>query len=1075
MNLFYKIFLLLFLLALSIKIGAQTNNIKFSKIRTEDGISQGYVTCAFQDSRGFMWFGTQDGLNRYDGYNFKIFRHSQDIPNTLSENWIWNIYEDSKGYIWCGTFGGGVCRFDRNKEEFQTFRNIESDSTSLSHNTVWSFYESADKRFWIGTNNGLNLFHPESQTFTNYSSPQKDLLVFRILPMSENRLLITSIKEVYTFNLATGEFFLLEEFPKNMNNTRTVRTNIFLDNEGIYWMGSDEDGIFRYDLLNDMTTNYKQDPNHVHESLANNMVLDVIRDSQGSVWAATSNGLSIMKFEGDKLTDTKNYFNDPANPFSISGNYLSNIYESRGGEIWISARNALNRFDQYNKNFLHFSSSSNESKSLSHNGVLPIVASKRNPGIIWIGTRDGLNKFNEKTGEFTHYKHSNSNPSNSLSGNYILSICEDSKGNLWVGTRGEGVSRVYFDREGSPLFYHFKNNPIDETTIAANNVHFIYEDSESTIWIGTGGGGLNRYNPGNNSFTRYNRETTNDEFVDDWVYTIHEDQLGNFWLGTAAGGLSLFDRDKNLFTHFRNDPLKPACISNNRVLSLLETRSGDLWIGTALGLNKLIRPENNSDDYTFRKFYQSTGLPNDVIYGMLEDDSGNLWVSTNNGLCKISFEDGNFVVKKFDITDGLQNNEFDQNSFCKGPEGKMYFGGINGFNVFHPDSIKDNLYIPPVVITDFKILNESVPISNGINRELRKSTYRGSVFLDKSISETDTIYLSYTDDVLSIEFAALNYTVPEKNQYSYKMEGFDKDWIYAGTRRFVTYTNLDAGEYVFRVRACNNDGIWNNEGVSLTMFVAPPPWATWWAYGFYLLVIILLTILLVRKREKELKKDLELKIKINRAKAEERELVRKKTSQDFHDEAGNKITKITLFTELVKRELKENKKAADILANIEGNVKELSAGMRDFLWILDAEKDTLADTIKRIEEFGNSLFEYTETSFTASGNLILIKHVFLPMEVRRSLILIFKEAMNNCIKYAEANNVVFGFTLKDDGLTISLKDDGRGFTINDNPDSYGLKNMRSRAEKISGSIAIESEPGKGTSIIFKCNITHMGN
>ncbi|HRP38036.1 MAG TPA: triple tyrosine motif-containing protein, partial [Candidatus Dojkabacteria bacterium] len=333
----------------------------------------------------------------------------------------------------------------------------------------------------------------------------------------------------------------------------------------------------------------------------------------------------------------------------------------------------------------------------------------------------------------------------------------------------------------------------------------------------------NRFNPGNNSFTRYNRETLNDAFIDDWVYTIHEDQKGNFWVGTAAGGLNLFDRDKESFTHFRNDPHDSSSISNNRVLSLLETRSGDIWIGTALGLNKLINPKKDRNDFSFNRYYQSDGLPNDVIYGILEDDSGNLWISTNNGLCKIIFEADNFKVRKFDVTDGLQANEFDQNSFCKGPGGKMYFGGINGFNVFHPDSVKDNPYIPPVVITDFKILNESVPIANKISVSQRNS-YLGSFFLNKSISETDTILLSYRDDVISIEFAALNYTVPEKNQYAYMMEGFDKEWIYSGVRRFVTYTNLDAGQYVFRVMASNNDGVWNEEGTSLTIIVFPPPW-----------------------------------------------------------------------------------------------------------------------------------------------------------------------------------------------------------------------------------------------------------
>ena len=879
---------------------------------------------------------------------------------------------------------------------------------------------------------------------------------------------------MYIFNTITKGFKLFKDYSTDTNKIKNVRTNIYRNPEGIYWMGSDEDGIFRYDPENNATINYKQDSLNPDHSLSNNQVLDLLQDRRGNVWAATINGLSILQFKGSELLGTQNFFNDPENQNSISGNYLSNIYESRGGEIWISARDALNQFDQNNNKFLHLKSSSDKSRSLSHSGVLPIIVSKKNPGIIWIGTRDGLNKFDEQSGKFVHYKHSSGTPSKTISGNYILSLLEDNKGALWVGTRGEGLCKVTFNNLGIPSFIHFKHNPNNKRSIGANNIHFIYEDKNNTIWIGTGGGGLNRYNPDSNSFTRYNRETSKDEFVDDWVYTIHEDQKGNFWIGTAAGGVNLFDREKESFTHFRNDPLDSSSLSNNRVLSLLETRLGDIWIGTALGLNKLIKPNDIGNDYSFKQYYQSSGLPNDVIYGILEDDSGNLWISTNNGLCKIIFEADNFKVRKFDVTDGLQANEFDQNSFCKGPGGKMYFGGINGFNVFHPDSVKDNPYIPPVVITDFKILNESVPIANKISVS-QGNSYLGSFFLNKSISETDSILLSYTDDVISIEFAALNYTVPEKNQYAYKMEGFDEEWIYSGTRRFVTYTNLDAGKYIFRVKASNNDGVWNNTGTSLTILVAPPPWQTWWAYLIYTFTFFTLIILFVKKREKSITRDIEMKLKIEQAKAEEREAVRKKTSQDFHDEAGNKITKITLFSELIKRELKENKKAADILNNIEENIKELSAGMRDFLWVLDADKDTLYDTIKRIEHFGNSMFEYTETSFTASGDMTTIKEISLPMEIRRSLILIFKEAMNNCLKYSDAKQVNFNFSLQNDILTISLNDDGKGFEVKDNPDSYGLKNMIARAKKINSTITIESEREKGTRITFKGNITHMGN
>jgi len=359
--------------------------------------------------------------------------------------------------------------------------------------------------------------------------------------------------------------------------------------------------------------------------------------------------------------------------------------------------------------------------------------------------------------------------------------------------------------------------------------------------------------------------------------------------------------------------------------------------------------------------------------------------------------------------------------------------------VFHPDSIKYNNFIPPVVFTDIKILNES------------------------------------DDDVLSFEFAALNYTVPEQNKYAYMMEGFDEDWIYSGTRRFVTYTNLDPAEYIFRVKGSNNDGVWNKIGRAITIIINPPPWKTWWAYTIYFLFIAGGFFLLIKNREKTHAHEMEMKLKIEEAKVEEREKVRIKTSQDFHDEAGNKITKITLFTELAKRLAAKDETLKKYIDKIEENTKELSNGMKDFLWVLDAGKDSLYDMIKRLEDFGNSMFEYTETSFTVKGRDKSFKNILLPMEIRRTIVLIFKEAMNNSLKYSDSKNILLDVNLIADELSIILKDNGKGFELNKAVNGYGIKNMNARAEKIGGELEIFSSFNEGTKITLKYNITHMGN
>jgi len=1056
-------------------------NLKFSRLSVADGISQSTVNAVLQDSYGFIWFGTQDGLNRYDGYNFKIYKHIPNDSSSLSENWIWTIYEDSKGKLWIGTFGGGICSFDRKSETFTTYRNDKDNPNSLSHNTVWNFYESTDGNLWIGTNNGLNYYDRTKKKFKNYQ-PEKESLIFRIIPQRNNTLLLTTLEKVLIFDIKSKIF---KNFASHINSkilVQNIQKNICYDPSGIVWMASLEGEILKYNSTNNNLKKYRLFSQTASSNKANKKISGIAVDKYGFVWVTTSDGLFIMTFSGENLLKVHKFYNDPTNDKSISGDFLSGIHTTKGGEIWISSRNAINRFDQNNQKFLHYNSSNKNINSLSHNGVLPILTSKHKPGIVWIGTRKGLNKYDERNNTFTHFKSNRINPDEGLSSDYILSLFEDKKGNLWVGTRGGGLNKIEFNISGNTNYTHYRYNLDDSLSISSNNVHSIYEDSKGIFWIGTGGGGLNQFNPKSNNFKRYSGYTGNiNDINDPWVYNILEDQLGNIWIGTAAGGLNLFNRKDGTFKYYLNKADDPTSISNNRVLVIFETRNGQIWIGTAMGLNKLIPPQKEDGEYSFRQYFLSDGLPNDVIYGILEDDFENLWVSTNKGLCKIHLENELLKVRNYHISDGLQSDEFDQNSFSKDVFGRMYFGGINGFNVFQPDSIKDNDFIPPVVITDLKILNESVPIINQHRSTLHKnfkkgnSNYTGSVFLNKSITLTDTIELAYNDEVLSFEFASLNYTVPEQNKYAYFMEGFDTDWIYSGTRRFVTYTNLDPGKYIFHIKGSNNDGIWNEKGESITLIISPPPWKTWWAYLIYFALFVGAVFIFIKNREKKLAHEIELKLKIEEAKIEERENVRKKISQDFHDEAGNKLTKIALFTELSKRESNVNLKLKDFLNHIEDNTTELSNGMRDFLWVLDVGKDSLFDMIKRIEEFGNSMFEFTDISFTVICENKIFEKILLSMEVRRTIILIFKEAMNNALKYSDAKHISLEIILNENLLTVILTDDGRGFETTLTSNGYGMKNIKSRAEKIGGKTLIESKKNKGTKITFIGNITHMGN
>jgi ligand-binding sensor domain-containing protein/signal transduction histidine kinase len=1011
----------------SSQLRAQTPrfDLRFAHYTDAHGLSQNTVLCALQDRRGFMWFGTQDGLNRFDGYTFRAFKHDPDNANSLSENWIWSIYEDRRGYLWIATFGGGVNRFDPETETFVSFRHAPRDSTSLSHDTVWAFYENAAGELYVAANNGLNRFHAESQTFSYYAPPTAKNNVFHIVARDDNTLWLSTLEAVLAFDMTTRQFTVqLTARELNMNFSRGAMAR---DANGALWLGTDK-GLVQFDPNTRRLQHYKPDSLH---GLPHAIVTSIHADRSGALWIGTREGLALRRAHE---TAFEIFRHDPLDRYSLTHSFIFSIYAGRTGEVWIGTRSGLNRCDPEQKKFRHYRAAPNAPHSLSHRSVLPILVSRRENNVLWLGTNNGLNRLDLATGEYRHFFHQPNNVAQGPAGNYILSLLEDRRGNLWIGTRGSGLSRMTVDARGMPRFTHFRHSPQDTTTLGSNTVHSLYEDRAGELWIGTGGGGLNRFEAAPDVFKRYEANNASG-LRDSFVYAMLEDTRGEFWLGTSSGGLHTFDRARETFTQFAHAPQDRHSLSNNRVLCLFESaRDSSLWIGTAAGLNKLLR---SGDEIRFQQFRERDGLPNEVIYGILEDEAGRLWVSTNRGLCRLHFENGELRVRAFTVDDGLQSNEFSQNAYQRGPTGEMFFGGINGFNAFHPDSVRDHPRPPAVVITDFKILNQTVRLGR--------------------LEPQAPLALSYKDLFFSIEFAALNFTLPEKNQYAYMMEGFDADWIPSGGRRIVTYTNLDAGAYTFRVKASNHDGVWNEEGAALQIVIAPPPWRTWWAYALYVALGAGGIFGVIRLRLRAQARQMEAQAAIARARQEERERVRKKSSADFHDEAGHLLTKITLFTAMARREAGPTQ--SEYFEKIEAHTKTLAGRMRDFIWALDPEKDSLHDALLRLKDFGSALFEASDVQFRAYGLTEPLAAIPLAMEDRRELVLIFKEAMHNCLKHARCQTVTLEAALQNGELALTLTDDGAGFDAAAAHEGYGLRNMCTRAQKIGGALEILSQPG----------------
>jgi PAS domain S-box-containing protein len=821
---FTVILVISLVLSLPANAYAEETQPQFYKIRVDDGLSQSCVLAILQDREGLIWFGTQDGLNKYDGYNFTVYKYNERNSKSLSDNFILSLYEDQSGTIWVGTQSGGLNKFDRQTEQFTHYTHDPNNPTSLGNNTVWSIYEDKLGTLWVGTDGGgLNRFNRETEQFIHYTHKPDDrgsLSNNTVLSIYEDKFRIlwvgTGGGGLNQFNRETEQFTHYIYNPSTPGSlSHDTVLSIYEDHSDRLWIGTNGGGLNKFERKTGQFTNYIHDPDNSN-SLSDNTVSSIVEDQVGNLWLTTSSwygnsyGTALDQFDPE-TNEFTHYTHNSANPNSLNENTVASILRDKSEILWIGTGfSGINKLDTKDPKFLHYKHAPADPNSLIDNHISSIYESKN--GSLWIGTYNrGLDKLDRSTGQFTPYTHEPDNP-NSLSSDNIWAVYEDQYGVLWIGTLSGGLNKLDLKTEKFTLYKH---DPDDPNSLSDDTVWSICEDQSDNLWIGTFKGGLNKFNRKTGQFTDYTHDFNNPKSLsDNNVFSIYEDKLGTLWIGTVNGGLNKFDPKTGEFTHYIHNPNNPNSLSYDRVLSMLEYPAGTLWIGTyGGGLDKFdIATE------TFTHYTEKDGLPSNSVVGILSDDDGNLWLSTGKGLSKFNPKSEKF--RNYDVSDGLQGNEFDGvKAYLKTKDGEMFFGGLNGFNAFYPEQVKDNPHIPPIVITDFKIFDKSVK-------------------LDSAISEAKEIKLSYKANFFGFEFAALDYTNPKKNQYAYKLEGFDKDWIYSGSRRYATYTNLDGGAYTFRVKGSNNDGVWNEEGTSIKIIITPPPWKTWWAYTVYAVALV---------------------------------------------------------------------------------------------------------------------------------------------------------------------------------------------------------------------------------------------
>jgi signal transduction histidine kinase/ligand-binding sensor domain-containing protein/DNA-binding response OmpR family regulator len=828
------------LLAALPQLQAQPGRYQFMHVDVNQGLSHNEVLCFYKDRRGFLWIGTAFGLNRYDGYGFHVFQHDARDSTTISTNLVHRVVEvpgGLLGVVTADTFN----LYDPAREKFETNATAFFQTHRLPFNRLRDVVQDATGHFWfVHTSAGL----------VRYDTTTRQSLPLRHVPGDTSTLASDSVTSF--LQDAAGRYWALhangtlERIAITGNSYRVDYRNKSLrgatldyymvaDAEGDLWIFAQNEGRGVYHLQPATGALQHYTATGPEPRLSNNLVRAITPDDQGRIWIGTDHG-------GINILDKKNrtvqiIVNQEDDPKSLRQNSINALYKDDQGIVWIGTyKRGISYYHPNLLRFPRYGHTGNGPGALPYSDVNRFV--EDDLGNLWIGTNGGgLIYFDRTNGSYTTYKNIPGN-ARSLSNNVIVSLCIDHRNVLWIGTYLGGLNS--FDGK---TFTRYTHNPADPSSLAAASVWEIFEDSRQRLWIGTLNGGLDLLDTRTNTFAHY--KTSDPQAIhSDYIAAITEDREGNVWIGTSLG-IDVLSRERGRFIHYESEKNNPLSLSNNNVYDIREDAAGRIWIGTAGGLNLYDKKAK-----TFRTFTGADGLPHNAVLTMLEDDQGHLWMSTPNGLSQLEIRQqpggkATYTFRNYGEAEGLQAKQFNENAALKTRRGELVFGGASGFNIFKPGQLGRNNTPPRVVLTDFQLFNKSIRPGEGID---------GNVLLPASITESQAIVLPHDKNVFSIEFAALNFFHPENNTYRYKLEGFDNDWLPAdGRARRVTFTNLDPGEYTFRVKAANNDGVWNEQGAQLKITVLPPFWKTRTALLLYFLFVItalLITRKLIQQREK---------------------------------------------------------------------------------------------------------------------------------------------------------------------------------------------------------------------------------
>ncbi len=992
-------FLGIILLVIPLQVFAKGEDYRFKRITTDDGLSKNNVFAIVQDTMGFMWFATDYGLNRYDGYEFKQYLHSENDSFSLANNYVNGLLTDKEGNLWVST-NGYLHLYRPDSDDFERIplfkKKIEYQGIQLmslivdKENNIWlgnsnlglfrylvkekkiidysrkvgnlgigSIVQTGDGMIWVGTDLGkLFRIDVKKQTVKEFNNPlvdadqlHDDYVWFIIEQNNDNKLLTGSTKGLFDFDRKTGTFALHPL--KGVHVEDYSFTCYFKDTLGAVWYGTSGNGLMK---VNDEIIQFVREPNNIM-SISNNEINDIYRDRTGVLWVATRGGINKLD---PALSFFTYYQNDPNDPTSLITNNISSFCEDKNHNVWIGTQGGgVNVFFPATKKFYPLKKITGFVPQQLDKVIYDLCASS--DGNIWIATRNALDRYDQLSGKFYHYSYRKYNPdflsenNYSLDGKAILSLAEGRDGEVWLGTYGGGIARVKVDgKTKKAYFIHFSNKPGDVNSLSNNYIRKVLVDRFGIVWIGTLGSGLDRYDP-----------------------------------------------ETGKFSHFLHDPDNPSGLSNNFVTEIYEDHFGNLWVGTYKGLNKFDREQE-----TFTAFQIREGEPYRMISEIFLDKNSNLWITTDNGLYRYNLKSRR--VNRYGTSNGLQGNNFNINALYHASDGSLFIGGRNGFNIFRPDKFRINTSAPPVVITEISINNKPVKIGYE----------KGRLVIHYNGANEHEIFLSYKDKIISFKFAALSYSMNDQYQYAYMMEGLNDKWIDSGSKmRVAAFTNLYPGKYVFHVKAANNDGIWSETDTAVNLFMAVPYWKTWWAILFYISIILSIFYLILRFVL--IKKRLENELYAEHIEREKVMEINKMKIEFFSNISHEFRTPLTLIISPVENLMKKTKnpEVSKKLRLIHHNAIRLLNLVNQLLNLRKAETDNWKMNTEPID-----LIEFVEEIKTSFNELAAKKQITFRLELQlpRPLILWFDRMKMKSVFYNLLSNA-FKYTPDGKKITIVIR------------------------------------------------------